>query len=122
MNIINYKNFILNLENNNMDNMMSKNETISCTLCKSDENDIIESDGFYVCMLCGTVIGQRISDLAEWSNYTDSSGCSSNNSRCGNVTKTTDINPFTTNSYYIACNIVSILESLNGTITHVNID
>jgi transcription initiation factor TFIIIB Brf1 subunit/transcription initiation factor TFIIB len=98
MNILNYKNFISNLENNNMDNMLSKNETVSCTSCISDENDIIESDGFYVCILCGIVIGQRISDLAEWSNYTDSSGCSSNNSRCGNVIKSTDINPFTTNS------------------------
>jgi len=69
---------------------------------KSDENDIKETDGYHICTLCGTVLKARVSELAEWSNYTDSSGTISNNSRCGTGIKSTEINPFLTScSSYI---------------------
>lgn len=67
-----------------------------CQKCEQvDENDLIKSDGYIVCTKCGTVVSERISDCAEWNNYTDSAGRSSNNSRCGSSVKTTDINPYT---------------------------
>jgi len=70
-------------------------ETILCPECKnSDENDQMESDGYIICINCGLVIKNRISDTAEWNNYIDSGGSSTNNSRCGGGFKTTDINPF----------------------------
>ena len=74
-------------------------DSIYCTKCnkESDENDIKEIEGNYVCILCGLVLKQRISESAEWTNYTDSGGHSTNNSRCGSGLKTTDINPFITN-------------------------
>lgn len=73
------------------------NNIFKCTECShtTDENDITYSDGYVICTLCGSVIGERISDSAEWSNYLDSGGHTTNNSRCGSSTKTTDINPFT---------------------------
>jgi len=61
--------------------------------CCGDENDIKISDGYIICALCGLVLSGRISENAEWTNYTDG-GIPINNSRCGNSTKTTDINPF----------------------------
>lgn len=71
--------------------------TVKCNNCDTDENDITDSNGYLICSLCGVVISSVISELAEWSNYVDSSGSTSNNSRCGVSTSTTDINPFNTN-------------------------
>lgn len=69
-----------------------------CTNCEQDStdvNDFIESDGYIVCTKCGVVLQSRISDAAEWNNYVGSV----NSSRCGTGgTKTTDINPFTTDT------------------------
>lgn len=93
---INYEQFIYDIKNNCLITFSS--DIISCYYCgdKSDENNIIESDGFYVCSICGIVLKPRISDSAEWVNYTDTGGNSVNNSRCGNIFRTTDVNPFTT--------------------------
>lgn len=70
---------------------------ILCVNCiTEDDNEFIETDGFLVCTKCGLILKSIISDLAEWNNYTDTSGASSNNSRCGYSVKSTDINPYTT--------------------------
>lgn len=80
----------------------SENDCITretyCPDCKdkADENDLIDSDGHVICSLCGLVLKNIISDMAEWSNYVDSCGNSTNNSRCGSSTNTTDINPYST--------------------------
>ncbi len=65
-------------------------------ICKNcNNNEFSESDGYIICINCGTVNCQRISETAEWSNYLDSSGCGNGiSSRCGSITKSTDINPF----------------------------
>ncbi len=99
MSIINHQNFIDNVMNNNTYYPSLVDETIKCKLCleNSDENDVIESDGYYVCTICGTTIKPRVSEIAEWSNYTDYGGGSTNNSRCGSGIKTTEINPFMNN-------------------------
>lgn len=97
MEVINYEQFINNMKNDCLNIINYSNDNILCPRCKekSDENDIIKSDGYYVCGLCGIVIRPRISDTAEWTNYMDTGGGNSvNNSRCGNIFKTTDINPF----------------------------
>lgn len=73
------------------------NENIYNTICKNcteDNNDFIEKNGFVICTKCGLILRCIISDLAEWGNYTDTSGISTNNSRCGYSTKSTDINPY----------------------------
>lgn len=54
---------------------------------KFNLNDIAVTDGYTICTLCGTVLGTRVSEYIEWSDYTVSS-------RCGAITKTTEINPF----------------------------
>ncbi len=79
-----------------MNKNQMKSEAVKCPHCKqkADENDLIDSDGYVICSLCGLVLTARISEMAEWTNYTDSGGSSSNNSRCGSSTKTTEINPF----------------------------
>jgi transcription initiation factor TFIIIB Brf1 subunit/transcription initiation factor TFIIB len=74
-------------------------EALECPDCKttqthSDENDLMDSDGYVICSLCGLVLSSRISEMAEWANYVDSGGSMTNNSRCGSSTKTTEINPF----------------------------
>jgi len=101
MSIINHEDFINNIYGDIFGNNSEKSpkksyEYIFCPNCNitSDENDIKEFEGNYVCVLCGLILKQRVSETAEWSNYTDSSGYSSNNSRCGSGSKTTDINPF----------------------------
>lgn len=88
---------------NNIINAGIIDENISkfkeCPSCKhiADENDLIDSDGYVICVLCGLVLYGIISEMAEWTNYVDSGGNSTNNSRCGYSTKTTDINPFSNN-------------------------
>lgn len=69
----------------------------SCSNCKLDVdiNDFNKSDGYIVCTKCGLVLRMRISDVAEWCNYTSNNG-TSNNSRCGSIVKSTDVNPYTT--------------------------
>lgn len=70
--------------------------SVMCINCiTSDDNEFIETDGFIVCTKCGLIIKNIISDTAEWNNYTDTGGATSNNSRCGYSVKTTDINPYT---------------------------
>lgn len=70
-------------------------ESITCPECQSDENYQIVSEGNVICILCGIVINKMICDSAEWNNYTDSSGFTKNNSRCGTgLSNSTDINPF----------------------------
>jgi len=63
-----------------------------CDNCNSDNTTI--SNGNIVCMLCGITIKRVVSESAEWSNHLDSSGNSSNNSRCGSIINSTEINPF----------------------------
>jgi transcription initiation factor TFIIIB Brf1 subunit/transcription initiation factor TFIIB len=98
--LYNCEDFIDGIFNNNLNMIKYNEDIIICKLCKdiSDENDVIETDGYYVCTICGIVIKPRISDAAEWSNYTDTGGNTPNNSRCSSGVKTTDINPFSTNS------------------------
>jgi transcription initiation factor TFIIIB Brf1 subunit/transcription initiation factor TFIIB len=95
--IINHDDFMNNVINANITHELGTVEIIKCPDCKtkSDENDLIEADGYIICSLCGLVLKSRISELAEWANYVDSGGSSSNNSRCGSSVKTTEINPFT---------------------------
>lgn len=73
-----------------------KSLNVMCDNCLySDDNELIEAEGFIVCTKCGLIIKKIISDIAEWNNYTDTAGTTSNNSRCGYSVKTTDINPYT---------------------------
>lgn len=62
--------------------------------CKCDSITFVETNGFSVCVSCGLISKQIISDLAEWGNYSDSSGASTTHSRCGYFTKSTEINPY----------------------------
>lgn len=94
MNVSNHDIFINDIINVKFDHNTINTEKITCPDCKTDENDLTETDGYISCVLCGLVLTNRISDLAEWTNYVDSGGSSTNNSRCGSSTKTTDINPF----------------------------
>jgi transcription initiation factor TFIIIB Brf1 subunit/transcription initiation factor TFIIB len=96
MNFPDHNEFINDVLNAHIDTN-DKPLDIDCKNCGiiADENDVINSDGYIICSLCGLVLSSKISDSAEWNNYTDSGGYSSNNSRCGTSTKTTDINPFT---------------------------
>jgi transcription initiation factor TFIIIB Brf1 subunit/transcription initiation factor TFIIB len=78
---------------------MTEVNEISCDNCVDiDVNDFIENNGYLTCTGCGSVIKSVISDLAEWNNYSDSTGSMTNNSRCGNSVKSTDINPYNTTS------------------------
>lgn len=92
-----YRLFLKNFSTNNIDTLKNDINIIKCSFCKelSDENDVVEKDGYYICLVCGITISPRIFDGAEWNNYVDSSGNLSNNSRCGGNHKTTDLNPFT---------------------------
>jgi transcription initiation factor TFIIIB Brf1 subunit/transcription initiation factor TFIIB len=94
-----HNDFVNNIINVNIVNYKSEIEIIKCPECKNkaDENDLIDSDGYVTCSLCGLVLKSRISEMAEWSNYTDSGGITINNSRCGSTTKSTEINPFSNN-------------------------
>ena len=69
-------------------------EILYCPECNTDENDFEKSDGYIICMLCGIVIKNRISESAEWTNYPNS-GNGSGSSRCGSIYKSTEINPYT---------------------------
>lgn len=93
---IDHNKFINNIINNDILKYEEDIKIIKCKICKNnaDENDLICSDGYIICALCGLILSERISELAEWNNYLDSGGSSTNNSRCGSITKTTDINPF----------------------------
>lgn len=108
-NFINTADFINNI--NNCNNLFNKEKlksnyfediiSLICPICKlkGDENDIITSNGYLICSLCGLVLKSEISDAAEWNNYTDSDGNLPTNSRCGASTKTTDVNPFDNTIY-----------------------
>jgi transcription initiation factor TFIIIB Brf1 subunit/transcription initiation factor TFIIB len=98
---IDHTDFMNNIVDMNIVNKdLEKNEekVVECPDCKykTDGNDLMKSDGYIICSLCGMVLLNRISEMAEWTNYVDSGGSSCNNSRCGSTTRTTDINPFST--------------------------
>lgn len=94
--IIDHDEFIKNIISTSIVKFKDDQQIIECRECKykADENDLMDSDGYVICVLCGLVLSSRISEMAEWTNYIDSGGYSTNNSRCGASTKTTDINPF----------------------------
>ena len=70
---------------------------IECKNCLADTNDVIERDGFFTCTKCGQTLYPRISELAEWGNYTDTAGNPTSGSRCGTAS-TSETNPYA-NSY-----------------------
>lgn len=94
--VIDHNEFMSNIIDTNIVKIKEEQEIIECPECKykADENDLMDSDGYVICALCGLVLSGRISEMAEWTNYIDSGGSSTNNSRCGSSTKTTEINPF----------------------------
>lgn len=72
-------------------------QDIECIACNVGINDIIEKDGFFTCTKCGLTLYPRISDSAEWGNYSDSAGNPTSSSRCG-TTSVSETNPYS-NSY-----------------------
>jgi transcription initiation factor TFIIIB Brf1 subunit/transcription initiation factor TFIIB len=66
-------------------------EEVACSMCDSC---VVENDGYNVCKSCGVVVSFRVIDNAEWTNY-----AGVNNSRCGASINTTDLNPYTTETY-----------------------
>ncbi len=71
----------------------------TCPDCKGDENDIKISNGYHICTLCGTALKIDICENAEWSYYPDTAGNITNESRCGGIIKSTDINPYSDSIY-----------------------
>lgn len=68
-------------------------QDIECTACDADANDVVERGGFFTCTKCGQTLYPRISDLAEWGNYTDSAGNPTSSSRCGTASAS-ETNPY----------------------------
>lgn len=70
-------------------NQNSSKPLLICTECKS--TDISDKDEYCVCLSCGTVLSNIISNAAEWLNYQNDV----NKSRCAGVCS--DINPYINN-------------------------
>lgn len=84
------------VDNNDVKNIYTYNKKKKCINCgNKEENNFMKTDGYIVCINCGSILEKRISEHTEWNNYINNDGSlSSTSTRCGNITRTTDINPF----------------------------